>query len=70
MQTTKQDKGSKRTTDFEPEVESWMKTHSVGDLNDLASELENKGVDVADMKEAIEACIEIENGRLPRMGDS
>lgn len=70
MQTSKPDKGSKRTKDFDPEVRSWMKSHTVGDLENLAQELESKGKNADEVKAVVEACKEIEHGQLPRMGDS
>jgi hypothetical protein len=61
-------KGSIRKGDFEPAVEAWMKTHTVGDLRNLALNLECKGQNAADVREVVDALTQIENGELPRMG--
>ncbi len=59
-----------RNNDFDPEVIAWMKTHTVSDLKNLARELENKGEIVNGIMETVQALEEIEQGQLPRMGDS
>ncbi len=60
--------GSLRENDFDPEVIAWMKTHTVGDLKNLAREIESKGMIVNGIMETVQALEEIEQGQLSRMG--
>ena len=62
--------GSRNSKDFDPEIKAWMMTHTVGDLKNLAMDIESKGENANDIVETIQALEEIENGQLPRMGDS
>jgi hypothetical protein len=70
MQTIRNRHGSIRGDDFDPEIKTWLKTHTVGDLKILAMEMENKGEDIRGIMETIQTLQAIEQGQLPRMGDS
>jgi hypothetical protein len=70
MQTTKNRHGSIRGDDFDPEIKTWLKTHTVGDLKALAIEMENQGEDIRGIMETIQTLQAIGQGQLPRMGDS
>ena len=48
-----EDQGSATIAEFDPSVESWMKIHTIGDLRNLASKLERKGVDTSEIQEFI-----------------
>ena len=37
--------------EFEPDVEAWMKTHTVGEVKALAHEVEEHGADAEDLEE-------------------
>jgi len=62
--------GSVRGGDFDPAIEAWMKSHTVGDLKALAMSKKSKGENVSGIMAALQALEEIEQGLLPRMGDS
>jgi len=47
-----------------------MKTHTVGDLKNLAREMESKGENATALMETIQVLEEIGLEQLPRMGDS
>ena len=70
MQAMNNRHGSLRSNDFDPEVKAWMMAHTVGDLKNLARDMESKGQSATAVVETIQALEEIENGQLPRMGDS
>ncbi len=48
------DHGSEQIAEFDPDVESWMKLHTIGDLRNLAMSMRSKGVDVTDVNEFID----------------
>ena len=62
--------GSQRKSDFDPDVQAWMKTNTVGDLKNLAREMESKGENANAIVETIQVLEEIGQEQLPRMGDS
>jgi hypothetical protein len=70
MQAMNNRHGSLRENDFDPEVIAWMKTHTVGDLKNLAREIESKGEIANGIMETVQVLEEIEDGQLSRMGDS
>ncbi|MDW5563026.1 MAG: hypothetical protein SA339_07355 [Methanomassiliicoccus sp.] len=61
---------SVRDDDFDPEVEAWMRSHTVGDLKALAENKRSKGENVSGLMAALQALDEIEQGQLLRMGNS
>jgi hypothetical protein len=69
MQAMNNRHGSLRENDFDPEVIAWMKTHTVGDLKNLAREIESKGQIVNGLMETVQVLEGIEQGQLSRMGD-
>lgn len=60
--------GSLRENDFDPEVIAWMRAHTVGDLKNLAREIESKGMIVNEIMETVQALEEVEQEQLSRMG--
>jgi hypothetical protein len=70
MQAMNNRHGSLCDNDFDPQVRAWMETHTVGDLKNLAREMESKGENIIGIMETVQALEEIELGQLPRMGDS
>ncbi len=47
------DHGSEQIAEFDPDVESWMRVHTIGDLRNLAASMESKGVDASEVNEFI-----------------
>lgn len=70
MQAMNKRHGSLYIDDFDPQVIAWMKSHTIGDLKNLAIEMESKGENANEVLDTIQALVEIENGQLPRMGDN
>lgn len=62
--------GSIRGGDFDPDIEAWMKSHTVGDLKALAMSKKSKGENVSGIVAALQALEEIEQDLRSRMGDS
>jgi len=46
--------GSLCDNDFDPETIAWMKTHTVGDLKNLAREMESKGQNANGLLETVQ----------------
>jgi hypothetical protein len=70
MQTSRMRLDSIRGHEFDPRIEAWLRTHTVGDLKILAREMESKGENIHDIQEVLHALDLIEKGQLPRMGGS
>jgi hypothetical protein len=68
MQTSRMRHDSIRGHEFDPRIEAWLRTHTVGDLKILAREMESKGENVHGIHEVLHALDLIEKGQLPRMG--
>jgi hypothetical protein len=60
--------GSFRENDFDPTVIAWMKAHTVGDLKNLAREIESRVRIVNEMMGTVQALEGVDNGKLSRMG--
>jgi hypothetical protein len=46
--------GSLFESNIDPQVVAWMKSHTVGDLRNLAVEMESKGENAAGLRDAIQ----------------
>ena len=68
MQTSRMRHDSIRGHEFDPRIEAWLRTHTVGDLKILAREMESKGENTHDIHEVLQDLELIEKGQLPRMG--
>lgn len=54
MQAMKHRHGSLFESNIDPQVVAWMKSHTVGDLRNLAVEMESKGENAAGLRDAIQ----------------
>ncbi len=69
MQAVNNRHGSHQERDFDPRTKAWMKTHTVGDLKNLAREMESKGENASELLDIIQTLEGIEAAQTSRMGD-